>query len=1489
MAPFKHPNFNLTRLRTTRSTAFSRELSSFEVGMAVIGTLLLGGVAAFSAFRVDWAAHWDEVLFFGVLFMASALLSVRVPQGLYLGLSSLLAISLTLTTDVQASVVVVFVIMLGVAGLRVILHPLFGMPRQHTSSMLIENLGQAVLEVSGVLVGGLLFQAVSGPALEMRGSLATLLAFGVFVGGYILMREGLVLARLALGGSQPGTRETYGLVTRLLVRQYVWVLLAPVLVIMYDSRPDLYLLLFVLVLFGIVQVFSINQQYLRLRYRLDDLRRLNQIGQQLSSQLSLDAVIETLRTSLSELLDVSGLYIGLWDRNTNTIYYPVRYERGQRLPPARRPFANGVTEHIIRTGESLVVNDNALSRAKALGLEVNEALPHPRSFIGVPMRVGTEVVGVIGLRHYELANIYTEEDIYLLEALATQTANAIQNARNFERSEKKSGELTSLSAIATSLAATLDLQEVIGSVCRAVIEVADASKAAVFLLGEDGETVGLRGSVGLSEEYIEASRLSSLQLERNRAAREGDVLVVENIYVDDRFKNIRQLAREEGFSAVLDIPLRTPEGTLGNLAAYYETPRQFSPTDVELINTLASQMAVVVANAKLFSDMRQRQSELEALYSLSSELTSTLSIDGVCKTVASTAQTTLEAHEALVMIATENNRDLQVRSRAFEGKAQATTTPEAYHPTVAAVKALFGEAESLVRGRKTADLPDPLRQLMSDFGLHTALLVPIRAHRDIVGLIVVGYEHTTDITPAVERLARSIAVQAGVALQNARLFEYTDVMLAIRLEEVSALEEIVRRMTRRLDMYQIIEHVAHAAANASGADHAEVALLNEAGTAFQTVIHFSDGVTHIEDNVTNWPTDRGIVAEALRTQNPVMVDDVHEYEGYVEIHTGTRSELAAPILLDGKPLGAINLESYRVQAFNAEQIHFISNLAEHAAIAIHNARLFERLQRGRAEFRALRGVAVDLLRQNDLNTTLQTIAKAAMENTQATNIHIYLYEASTDTLTFGTSVKQGGVIDDEFAPPRKDGLTARVARAGDPIIIHNPGQHPLMAEHTESEKWQPIEGIVGLPLKRGDDVIGVFNIAFTAENAMTEDVLRFLELLATQASVAISDAQLGEQTRAQRDQLAAILESIQDGIVVMNNKGRILLTNARLGYLLNVRTDDLREKGYDVLIDRLRAHYPEHEKFTPEAVKTLIEGIRANPYEVSQRKYHLHEPDFRAVEEISLPVTDENDTIFGRVFIVRDVTQQYELEQYRQDMSSMMVHDLRSPLSGVITAMNMAMDEFTIEDEPDLATLKQVNKIAYDTAKRLLSLVERILDVNKLDAGELRLNMDDTNLRTLAEGVQSLLESMAHKDDITIKVEGEPDMPSLVGDASLLERILINLVDNAVRYSEPGGTVTIRLKAQQAGHTVTIIDSGPGIPAEFKERIFDRFYQVKNQKSRRGTKGSGLGLNFAKLAVEAHGGRIWVTDADKGGAAFHFTIPTGLQYTTYDDEEEDDA
>ncbi len=232
-----------------------------------------------------------------------------------------------------------------------------------------------------------------------------------------------------------------------------------------------------------------------------------------------------------------------------------------------------------------------------------------------------------------------------------------------------------------------------------------------------------------------------------------------------------------------------------------------------------------------------------------------------------------------------------------------------------------------------------------------------------------------------------------------------------------------------------------------------------------------------------------------------------------------------------------------------------------------------------------------------------------------------------------------------------------------------------------------------------------------------------------------------------------------------------------------------------------------------------------------------------------------------------------ELQRVRQETSDLVVHDLRNPLSiiyGVLNMLEMVLPENVLEDNRELLTL------ASTASERMQRLVDSLLDVAKLETGEMPLVLARLNLNPI-------LEEAAHRQGITaqarnvgIRVEAPEDLPALLIDTEKIERVIANLLDNALKYTPNNQEIVIVAEHSDDVILVSVIDAGPGIPEEERERIFERFTQIVGSRPSR--RGFGLGLTFCRLTVEAHGGEIWVEPGPNGvGSRFVFTLPVHPQ------------
>jgi signal transduction histidine kinase len=229
-----------------------------------------------------------------------------------------------------------------------------------------------------------------------------------------------------------------------------------------------------------------------------------------------------------------------------------------------------------------------------------------------------------------------------------------------------------------------------------------------------------------------------------------------------------------------------------------------------------------------------------------------------------------------------------------------------------------------------------------------------------------------------------------------------------------------------------------------------------------------------------------------------------------------------------------------------------------------------------------------------------------------------------------------------------------------------------------------------------------------------------------------------------------------------------------------------------------------------------------------------------------------------------------ELQRLRQETSDLIVHDLRNPLGviyGSINMLELMLPEGIYQENQELLDL------ASAACERMQRLVDSLLDVAKFTTGEMPMVVSEIQLEPLLEENVRRQSVVAHTRGVELVIDIREELPLVLVDTEKMERVLTNLLDNALKYSPDGSQITIAAELDQNHIIVSIIDQGPGIPADQRNRIFDRFAQVSDNESPR-RRGFGLGLTFCKLTIEAHGGAIWVEPGPDGkGSRFAFTLP----------------
>jgi PAS domain S-box-containing protein len=450
----------------------------------------------------------------------------------------------------------------------------------------------------------------------------------------------------------------------------------------------------------------------------------------------------------------------------------------------------------------------------------------------------------------------------------------------------------------------------------------------------------------------------------------------------------------------------------------------------------------------------------------------------------------------------------------------------------------------------------------------------------------------------------------------------------------------------------------------------------------------------------------------------------------------------------------------------------------------------------------------------------------------------------------------------EHVDPKKVELAFELARRypenpdaeqGPPLVVRT-GKSELAAEISEERLAElaqddfhlglvrelGVQSYMCVPLVAHGEVLGVISlVAAESGRRYAPDDLALAEELARRAGTAIENAQLYREAE-ERAQAARVLETIADGVFLVDADGVVRLWNRAAETISGIRRDDIVGR-------RLEEQLPGWER-----VQTRAETL---PFERDGRERWV---------AISGVAFDE-----GTVYAFQDISDERAIEQIRQDLLATVSHELRTPLAAIYgSAMTLNRDDIEFQDDLKSRLLN----VIVEEATRLTTIVNDLLLASQLDAGRLDVHIESCDALALTESV--LAAARTHLPD-GVRLELDPvaeDVPPVAADEAQLRQVLDNLLDNAIKYSPAGGDVRLGVVRAHGAVRFSVADAGLGIPAAEQDRIFEKFYRLDPDMTG-GIGGTGLGLYIARELVRRVGGRIWVEPNGSAGSVFYVEIP----------------
>ncbi|MDN5347987.1 MAG: two-component system, OmpR family, phosphate regulon sensor histidine kinase PhoR [Clostridia bacterium] len=341
---------------------------------------------------------------------------------------------------------------------------------------------------------------------------------------------------------------------------------------------------------------------------------------------------------------------------------------------------------------------------------------------------------------------------------------------------------------------------------------------------------------------------------------------------------------------------------------------------------------------------------------------------------------------------------------------------------------------------------------------------------------------------------------------------------------------------------------------------------------------------------------------------------------------------------------------------------------------------------------------------------------------------------------------------------------------------------------------------------------------------------------------------------AEKSKVDAILSSMSDGLLAVDQVGRVMLLNRAAAEMFSKQKEEVVGR---YLLEVVRNHEID------QGVKDILES--GKPVELELKLF----PTTRQIFKIyGAPILNEQNRVVGAVLLIRNITEIRRLEQVRTEFVANVSHELRTPLTSIRGFVETLL-EGALEDKN---LCRRFLEIINNEAQRLQRLIEDLLTLSQLENRPPALPEKSVFLAKVLDKILEVVKPLASEKGITLETKLPSDLKPLSISENFLGQVLLNLLDNAIKYTPPGGRVTVAASAQDNNIRVEVSDTGIGIPPESLQRVFERFYRVDKARSRE-MGGTGLGLAIVKHIIESHKGSVGVTSEVGKGSTFFFTLP----------------
>jgi PAS domain S-box-containing protein len=737
--------------------------------------------------------------------------------------------------------------------------------------------------------------------------------------------------------------------------------------------------------------------------------------------------------------------------------------------------------------------------------------------------------------------------------------------------------------------------------------------------------------------------------------------------------------------------------------------------------------------------------------------------------------------------------------------------------------------------------------------------VPLHVNDRLVGVLVVESNHAEAFGPDDFEILTAAANQAGIAIGRARLLAAAQQ----RAEEEEALRATMADLSARLELGSLLQAALDRAVALLKVSHGELAIHDAA--AGELVVVASHNVGRTDTTGTRMRIGEGAMGHVARTREPLIIDGYREWAGrsaqyaQVEFH----GVLVAPLLIGGQLVGAIAvMDKDPRRRFGAADLRLLNLFAPQAAVAIENARLFQAERRRAEEQRALLDTMQDLSGELELSRVLHGVLERASKLLDVTGGELATFDEEQRDLVIVASHHMGtDAVGSRMA--LGEGAMGRVALSKEPLIIP---RYQEWAGRSVQYQQETVQSVMVAPLLIGTRLVGTIAIVHSdpARVFGAED-LRLLESFAPQAAIAIENARLYTASRQQRQYFEELVLNSPVAIVTLDTEHRVVSCNPAFERMYGYAEAEVLGRNLDALITT--------EEMREEAEAYTRQALAERPVQVLSRRCRK-DGTLVDVEVLGVPVVVDGRRV-GLMALYHDVTELLHARQAAEAANSAksqflasMSHELRTPLNAIIGYSELLREVAAERSDAELGS--DLEKI-HTAGTHLLALINDILDLSKIEAGRMEMEIEPVEVETLLGEVVTTVEPLVARNGNRLVLETGPSVGVVQADHTRLRQVLLNLLSNASKFTKQG-RITLRSIREDGAVLFCVRDTGIGMTPEQAAKVFEAFQQADATTARQ-YGGTGLGLTISRRFCEMMGGTLTVASAPGEGSAFTVRLP----------------